>query len=55
MAALAGALGVTPPEVLAWAEAHAVLSAWWSYEDHGAGWEPALALAAMYEEILRAV
>src|SRR5690606_27408414 len=33
MAALAGALGVSRAEILSWAEAHAVLSAWWSYED----------------------
>lgn len=37
--------------VLAWAEAHAVLSGWWSYEDHGRGWEGVLALAALYEAL----
>jgi streptomycin 6-kinase len=45
---LAGALGVVQADILAWAEAHAVLSGWWSYEDHGAGWERVLALAAIY-------
>ena len=50
---LAEALNVSRSEVLAWAEAHAVLSAWWSYEDHGVGWEPALALAEIYEESQR--
>lgn len=48
VALLAEALGEPPAAILAWAEAHAVLSAWWSYEDHGVGWEPALALARMY-------
>lgn len=51
IALLAGALGAPPDEILAWAEAHAVLSAWWSYEDHGAGWERALALAEIYETL----
>lgn len=53
VAALAGVLGESPGDVLAWAEAHAVLSAWWSYEEHGRGWEPALALAGWYESLAR--
>ena len=53
VALLAEALGAPRDTVLAWAEAHAVLSGWWSYEDHGRGWEPALALAAMYEAMWR--
>jgi streptomycin 6-kinase len=53
VAKLAEALGATPGELLAWAEAHAVISAWWSYEDHGGWWEPALALAEMYETMAR--
>ena len=51
VAALAGALGAPRHELLAWAEAHAVLSGWWSFEDHGAGWERALGLAEMYETL----
>jgi streptomycin 6-kinase len=51
VAALAVALGSPRDEVLGWAEAHAVLSSWWSYEDHGRGWEPAVALAKIYEEL----
>lgn len=31
--------------ILAWGIAQAVLSAWWSVEDQGHGWEPALAVA----------
>lgn len=48
VALLAEALGESRAAILAWAEAHAVLSAWWSYGDHGAGWEPSLALAEWY-------
>ena len=55
VALLAEALGAPRDAVLAWAEAHAVLSGWWSYEDHGRGWEPALALAEMYEVIQRSL
>lgn len=31
--------------IIGWGVAQAVLSAWWSYEDHGHGWEPAIACA----------
>jgi streptomycin 6-kinase len=48
---LASALGVGRADILAWAEAHAVLAGWWSYEDHGEGWEPAFALAGVYETL----
>lgn len=53
VAALADALGVSRAEILSWAEAHAALSAWWSYEDHGKGWEPAIGLAALYGKLVR--
>ncbi len=33
--------------LLGWGMAQAVLSAWWSYEDHGHGWEPAMACAEL--------
>ena len=48
VALLAEALAQPRAAVLAWAEAHAVLSAWWSYEDHGRGYEMGLALAELY-------
>lgn len=32
--------------VLAWGVAQAVLSGWWSYEDHGHGWEEVMRVAA---------
>ncbi|WP_374685521.1 aminoglycoside phosphotransferase family protein [Promineifilum sp.] len=50
---LAEALSVSRGAVLAWAEAHAVLSGWWNYEDHGAGWERTFALAELYEALGR--
>lgn len=53
VALLADALGVARDDILAWAEAHAVLSGWWSYEDHGRDWEPALRLAAMYPGLIK--
>jgi len=51
VARLAEVLGQPRDAILAWAEAHAVLSAWWSYEDHGAGWEPGMGLAALYADL----
>jgi streptomycin 6-kinase len=42
---LAEELGFDRERLLSWGIAQAVLSAWWSYEDHGHGWEPAIACA----------
>lgn len=39
---LAAALDLDRARLRGWGLAQAVLSAWWSIEDHGAGWEPAL-------------
>jgi streptomycin 6-kinase len=51
---LAQELGFDRARLLAWGLAHAVLSAWWSYKDHGHGWEAGLAcaelLAALYKK-----
>ena len=44
---LAEELGFDPARIHAWTLAHAVLSAWWIVEDHGHGWEPALATAEL--------
>ncbi|MDX1414802.1 MAG: aminoglycoside phosphotransferase family protein [Candidatus Promineifilaceae bacterium] len=38
--------------LVSWGMSQAVLSAWWSYEDHGAGWEPAIHLAQTLTELL---
>lgn len=48
---LAEALGLDRARVRGWGLAQAVLSAWWSIEDHGEGWEPTIACA----ELLAAV
>jgi streptomycin 6-kinase len=42
---LAGELGFDRARLRGWGLAQAVLSAWWSYEDHGHGWEGAIAVA----------
>jgi len=42
---LAEALELERQRLLGWGVAQAVLSAWWSYEDHGRGWEPMVANA----------
>jgi streptomycin 6-kinase len=42
---MAEELGFDRERLLRWGIAQAVLSAWWSYEDHGHGWEPAIACA----------
>src|SRR5207245_1532988 len=44
-------LGFERSRLRDWGLAQAVLSAWWSYEDHGYGWEPAITCA----ELLAAV
>jgi streptomycin 6-kinase len=48
---LAEHLELDRERLLGWGMAQAVLSAWWSYEDHGHGWEPALALAELLNEL----
>ena len=42
---LAGELSFDRERIVGWSVAQAVLSAWWSYEDHGHGWEPMLGFA----------
>ena len=36
----------------AWSLAQAGLSAWWSYEDEGHGWEPAIAVAEIFAGLI---
>jgi streptomycin 6-kinase len=48
---LAEQLGFDRARLIGWGFAQAVLSAWWSYEDHGHGWEPAIALAELLGEL----
>ena len=49
IAFLPDALGVDRERVVAYAFATSVLSAWWSLEDHGRGWERAVAVAELLE------
>lgn len=49
---LAESLGFEPKEILGWTLAEAVLSGWWSYEDHGRGWEGTFALAEVVAPML---
>ena len=44
---LAEFFGLARERIVGWGVAQAVLSAWWSYEDHGHGWEPALTIARL--------
>jgi streptomycin 6-kinase len=48
----AAALGMDRERILAWSMAQAVLSAWWTYEDHGWIDEPAMALAQIFAELM---
>jgi streptomycin 6-kinase len=49
---LAEALGFDRERLLGWCLAQAVLSAWWSYEDHGSGWEEMVEFAQMLDELM---
>ncbi len=51
---LAERLGFDRARLLAWGAAQAVLSAWWHIEDHGSGWEPAMAVAQILSELEQA-
>jgi streptomycin 6-kinase len=50
---LAEALQLDRERLLGWSVAQAVLSAWWSYEDHGHGWEPMIDLAEVLAGLIR--
>ncbi len=53
IAILAASLGLDAARTTAWAFAQAVLSAWWTIEDHGHGWEPAIACAELLMHLLQ--
>jgi streptomycin 6-kinase len=44
-------LGFDRQRLRAWGLAQAVLSAWWSFEDHGQGWEWAISCAEALADI----
>lgn len=45
-------LSLDRQRLVGWGVAQAVLSAWWSYEDHGQGWETAVTCAERLAELL---
>jgi len=49
---LAEELGFDRARLLGWGLAQAVLSAWWSLEDHGHGWEQAIACAEQFAALV---
>ena len=51
VAHIAEALGVERERVKRWAQAHCILAGYWTYEDHGQGWEEVFAMAELYEGI----
>jgi streptomycin 6-kinase len=48
---LAEELGFDRERLVGWGFAQAVLSGWWSYEDHGHGWESGIALAELFARL----
>lgn len=44
-------LGFDRERIAGWAVAQAVLSGWWSYEDHGHSWEPGFACAELLADL----
>ena len=49
---LAQELGFERERITGWGVAQAVLSAWWSIEDHGYGWEYAITCAELLMELM---
>ncbi len=49
---LAEELGFDRARLVGWGVAQAVLSAWWSFEDHGHGWEPGITFAKILATLL---
>ena len=48
---LAEELGLDRQIIARWGLAQSVLSGWWSYEDHGGGWEEAFARARLFDSL----
>jgi streptomycin 6-kinase len=49
VAQLAGILGYDARLVSAWGQAHCILSSFWTFEDHGQGWEQGMEYASLYD------
>jgi streptomycin 6-kinase len=50
---LAEELALDRQRILAWSFAQAVLSAWWSIEDHNTGWEEAVQVAEILSSLMK--
>lgn len=48
---LAEELGFARARIIGWGMAQAVLSAWWSFEDHGHGWESTIRCAELLAQL----
>ena len=48
---LAAELGLERSRMVAWGLAQSILTGWWSFEDHGCGYEPDIACAEMFDEL----
>jgi streptomycin 6-kinase len=44
-------LGFDRSRLVAWGLAQSILTGWWSFEDHGRGYEPDIACAEIFEEL----
>ncbi len=53
VAVLAEMLDLDKKRIISWGLAQAVLSSWWSYEDHSSRWKPALTIAEMLSQLLQ--
>ena len=48
----AAELELDRPRLIAWSVVQCVLSGWWSYSDHGHGWEAVISIAGLLSELL---
>lgn len=46
-------LGFDRERIVGWGLAQAVLSAWWSFEDHGEGWADAIEVAKVFAQLAK--
>jgi streptomycin 6-kinase len=44
-------LALDRPRLRSWAVVQCVLSGWWSYEDHGHGWENVISIASLLSDL----
>jgi streptomycin 6-kinase len=44
-------LGFERELVKCWGQAHCILAGYWTYEDHGEGWQPIFEIAGLYESV----